>query len=487
MQTFCKLIPPQFPEVVFLLGKKKGFEANNMNPPQSDSLTKAQLVGLGYDSVFINYYVQDFVTFLIPLLEESRNSKELSQKVFEFEDKKFTVTSSPRSGFKFLLKSNLLQIHIRNSTVKTVMERHLERDENDFSTEVLNLCEEVSNSNYEHPETLAETKTLQKILKRPNVCIYFTAEGLWQYGFDYLYSQAQEFLNYFTRGLRQEQVSEVDMAVDFYGISLSIDEAKNIVTRALVKRTTEQTDLTTWETNLQLTGFRAGSNRNGSRLQVAFYDKSKEMKDNQHKSWFWDVWQLEPGSVDVYRVEVRALRTLLDEFNVETWQDFKRVQADIWQFAVGAPPEEKTEEAWEKRPHKGWCEIRLPVDENKSRCPVYPFWQQIQNADWGKLSGALPKKSHSFNKHHTDKVVKGFLESFAAAGEDMTDYLKELTNYVQSAEFKEKADVKKSRYQIWNDSKFRHDLVEKKTRRFKEKLDKLLKIKKKSTSSSNSP
>lgn len=85
----------------------------------------------------------------------------------------------------------------------------------------------------------------------------------------------------------------------------------------------------------RFTGLRAGKGD----LMLRIYDKTAEIA-HRKKSWFWNVWGLEPGQATVWRVEFQIRRGMLKEFRdengqgIETLDDLLMRMDSLWSYLV---------------------------------------------------------------------------------------------------------------------------------------------------------
>lgn len=123
--------------------------------------------------------------------------------------------------------------------------------------------------------------------------------------------------------------------------------------------------------------------------QATIYNKTKEIQSNAKQYW-WDIWGLDRNGFKdtVWRVEVRAGKKELDQWNLKRFKDFEAKAGDVVTATLKAI--RYTE------PLKG--------DSNRSRWPMSPLWQECLNVS---LTALAPYTSNACR----EKIVMDFRQT----------------------------------------------------------------------------
>jgi hypothetical protein len=211
--------------------------------------------------------------------------------------------------------------------------------------------------------------------KRPKAQIRVSSECLWRMGGGG--RVAAELAEHYLRGLFLEdgyrvQLSRVDMATDYQGYDLCLDDRRGIVKRPRSIGDVAQHDgeIMWWGVRSECQSIAAGKS---NAIRINLYDKSREIEASG-KEWFLDLWALTAGyqpGVKVWRLEYQLGREFLHERRVETLGDFFGAAPGMWRWAVK------------------WFSFRVPNehDTHASRWPVAPWWAALST--W-ELSDTAP-------------------------------------------------------------------------------------------------
>jgi hypothetical protein len=210
---------------------------------------------------------------------------------------------------------------------------------------------------------------------------------LWEQGPDIALAQLYAFLvELFGAGFTL-QVSEAHLCVDIAGWELSLDEAPAFITRGHKRgahmegeesRFTQAWDkdqdqdapfihppLEVNQHGRRCTGYEFSK---GAAHSCCLYDKTKELTISR-KDWMQEVWRRHgwDGVSRVVRVEFRYKRECLHEMGVEEPYAMLDQLAGLWAYSSAH-----------------WLRHTVPTsDTNKGRWPLSPFWQAVQQADFG--------------------------------------------------------------------------------------------------------
>jgi hypothetical protein len=124
----------------------------------------------------------------------------------------------------------------------------------------------------------------------------------------------------------------------------------------------------------------------GAPLSCSMYNKSLEIKQKSHKTWFYDLWRSHggwDGTSEVWRVEFRFRREALRELQEQgvfcgvddAYELPERLEA-LWIYAAGHL------DGGVDGLHDGWLRYTLPsaADSNQARWAVHPAWRVVQSA-----------------------------------------------------------------------------------------------------------
>lgn len=155
-------------------------------------------------------------------------------------------------------------------------------------------------------------------------------------------------------------MSRVDYCFDFITDNDFEPDPKNFVTHP---RTTV-TGILTEDIKFALRGGYYQSVMVGKmpNRQTVIYDKTAEIISH-HKPYWWALWGLDPEKFKgrIWRVETRAGKNELDNWNIKTFEDLETKIGDVFQKNLTAT--RYTERS---------------KDSNRSRWPVHPLWESCQ-------------------------------------------------------------------------------------------------------------
>jgi hypothetical protein len=104
-----------------------------------------------------------------------------------------------------------------------------------------------------------------------------------------------------------------------------------------------------------------------NRLRASVYDKTKELKKSG-KDWFRDVWGQNPSysaDLPVWRVEFQYGRDLLHKHRIETLEDLRRHQDQLFRYGL----------AW-----FSWRERQATDLDHPQRWPIIPAWVALDKS-----------------------------------------------------------------------------------------------------------
>jgi len=205
----------------------------------------------------------------------------------------------------------------------------------------------------------------------PNIMLTLPSTILWKEGSDGAYNLGRNCVIDIVKSIDNEKVSRADLCVDITG-SEANESLKN--TNIYEEFITRARDIDMHTQHRVLTGYSIGSR--GSKVCGRIYNKSQEIKvrDNK-KAWFYDIWNIErENSLPVWRIEFEVHRAFFSKYSykkdgknrtIETYHDLKVAMFDLWKYLTTS-----------------WFSVRhLDQDTNTSRCPLYDFWEMIEEMD----------------------------------------------------------------------------------------------------------
>ena len=209
-------------------------------------------------------------------------------------------------------------------------------------------------------------------------------------------------------------VSRLDPYVDVEGFPLDADDRERYVCRADARRTYEQSE--------RCSGFDFGSRRGGT-VTGRIYDKTLDIA-SKGTDWWLEIWgdRHTPGA-DVTRVEIEFGRKALTEFRLDSPAQVLAATGDLWAYGT-----------------EQWLTHRIPnSDSNRSRWPLSPEWQVIQQAslrhDTQDLA-RLQARARAGSLRKLTPGLIGYLVGFAAivGTHDIDDTFEALTRHVSNDE-----------------------------------------------------
>lgn len=213
-------------------------------------------------------------------------------------------------------------------------------------------------------------------------------------------------------GIPLERVSRFDYCIDFAAIDPFELDHKCVIAHSRAIR-----DFDGLRVNFVAQGKRFSSLRVGvmPNKQVAIYNKTSEIIARK-KSYWWQLWGLEKEkySGEVWRVEARAGKKELDQWNLKRFADFEKMAGDVIRSIFD---------------HIRYVKPNLN-DSNQQRWPDADFWvvarkeiekdlfQHISNAKREMVVSAMRKEKEIQYK----KLISGIITSYTAVtGKDIAE------------------------------------------------------------------
>jgi len=197
-------------------------------------------------------------------------------------------------------------------------------------------------------------------------------------------------------------------------LSLDATDRERYVCRADARRTYEQSE--------RCSGFDFGSRRGGT-VTGRIYDKTLDVA-HKGTDWWLEIWgdRHVPGG-DVTRVEIEFGRKALTEFRLDSPAQVLDAVGDLWAYGT-----------------EQWLTHRIPTaDTNRSRWPLSPDWQVIQQASLRHNTTDLSRlqaRSRAGSLRKLTPGLVGYLVGFAAlvGTQDIDDTVEALSHHVANDE-----------------------------------------------------
>lgn len=193
------------------------------------------------------------------------------------------------------------------------------------------------------------------------VSVRYTAAGLWEYGYERLNEEVLSFISRFCgkpNSRDWQHVTRADFCFDFYSPAFD-DEMNYKIMDGIVATSNTKVSI---NTKIDLNAFaKAGKIEtftigNKGSLQIAVYDKTKEIKESSGKTWFYKIWGNEYQN-SVYRVEIRMSKNWLKDRNIRSMDKLKENLPELLNDALRVR------------------RLAIPGrDSNRSRWRIHPLW-----------------------------------------------------------------------------------------------------------------
>lgn len=185
-------------------------------------------------------------------------------------------------------------------------------------------------------------------------------------------------------------VSRLDLYADYEGWGIGIEDRPRFVCRAGSVRTYEEDN--------RFTGFEFGR-RSAKTVCARIYDKTADVA-RTGADWWYDIWQWEPGSGVVIRVEFEWNREGLAEVGLTGVDETLAAVGSLWRYG--------TEE---------WLTHRSPIaDGNRARWPVSSQWTHVQAASPAQHTLRAERVQHaqrSGSLRNLAPALVGYIVAFA--------------------------------------------------------------------------
>jgi hypothetical protein len=224
---------------------------------------------------------------------------------------------------------------------------------------------------------------------QPSCSTQFYSEALWRSGASGVFTRFErwtEKLNLWPT--RAATVSRVDFAFD-YALPNGVDfTADHFVSRAKKDAS--------FRANRKVQTFVFGRGD----VVIRIYDKAAEIREESHKTWFYQLWGQEE---DVWRIEFQVRRDRLREAGIDCFSDLLDLQGDLLRDLA-------VRHTTLRRPNS---------DSNRARWPFHPLWRALLDdiarlPQTGMVRPIDPQKDLSLRMFHQARSIYGDLKGLGA-------------------------------------------------------------------------
>lgn len=235
-------------------------------------------------------------------------------------------------------------------------------------------------------------------------------------------------------------LSRLDYAFDIHSPQMTEEISPDMLNRVVCHSSIKPhwnlkliEDAQAWGTSTKMETITIG---NKGRLQIQIYKKSAEITQKSGKTWMYKIWGGEYK--DVWRIETRVFRSILNAEEITTYEDFQEHKENILAECL------KT---------RRLCDIT--GDSNRRRWPVHPLWyaaiekagdspymrpvkrvreraaeviaqEAIRDGQAAILRFMAARGIESFDDRFFDDIMSGFLDGITsdldAAGDKLEKY-----------------------------------------------------------------
>jgi len=221
--------------------------------------------------------------------------------------------------------------------------------------------------------------------------IRISSEYLWSYGISKAWSIIYHWVEENFGEISEEKVSRVDLCTHVANVDFITDYEKSY------KGDFKKSQV--FKTNNVINAITFGS-RQSKNIYCRIYNKSLELKEKRHKTWFKDIW--ESNNIDtenVWNIEFEIKSELLRRFNLNTVNDVIWYTKDLWEFCT-----------------KKWIVKVDRTNKRVERCETNSDWEKIQNAFPYLTNAGLIDREKQINMDADVLIptIAGFVTSYSA-------------------------------------------------------------------------
>lgn len=185
--------------------------------------------------------------------------------------------------------------------------------------------------------------------------IRISSEYLWAYGLFYSWSIIYNWIVETFGNIINEKVFRLDLCCHIYDVDL-IKDYEISYKGDFKKRQV-------FHTGNKINALSFGS-RKCKNIYCRIYNKSLEIQEMKHKTWFYEIWQSNCMNIDnIWNVEFEIKSEFLRQFNIITIDDVSRHLKDLWKYCTAK-----------------WLIKIDRTNKRIERCPINSDWLEIQNA-----------------------------------------------------------------------------------------------------------
>ena len=165
-----------------------------------------------------------------------------------------------------------------------------------------------------------------------------------------------------------EELAEGDSTGAISRIDIYADFATGTDIGALPREAwiTQAGGIDTYSRRGKFTGWVFGA---GSILSARLYDKTAEIEQKSHKTFFYELWRRcgWEGQSSVWRLEFQFRREVLTQFCIWNVDQIEDKLGGLWQAATTS-----------------WLRLVVPdpSDSNRARWPLHPLWERLSGIRW---------------------------------------------------------------------------------------------------------
>lgn len=180
-------------------------------------------------------------------------------------------------------------------------------------------------------------------------------------------------------------VSRVDLFVDFQSdVDMEGWPRAAWVTRA--------GSINTYSVRGEFSGYTVGQ---GGPISCRLYNKSLEILKSR-KTYFVELWKrsgIDPNR-RVWRLEIQAVREVLHQLGIRSFQGLMRELGGIWAYAT-----------------QTWLRLAVPQagDSNCARWPTHPLWQRLAGIQWSTADSSLTRTFSPARIPAADRLFRMYL------------------------------------------------------------------------------
>ena len=253
----------------------------------------------------------------------------------------------------------------------------------------------------------------------PEVHVKYLSPYLWTHGMINCNNKVDTFVNkmFWVAG---SKISRADLTVDIAG-PLPKTERNQFVTRLRKK---QQFTTDNYTENLNINRYAYGTRDSGYIVGLTDIKLRQYSKDDEillsGKKYFETIWETNgrENKEKVTRTEFQCNRDFLKKWKINTTDDLIGSMGSIWEYLT----------------HKS-VRICIPkTDINRARWENTPIWDEIQNVKFKNYPGLNQIERNKWNKDRAITMMRGYMMSLQAHGEDIDSISKEIQNSPEYAD-----------------------------------------------------